>query len=54
MTEALDDLKPNEIYIATGAHNSLVLLVGFATLNAAFFPAVKTRQRTPATRLKKR
>ena len=22
MTEALDDLKPNEIYIATGAHNS--------------------------------
>ena len=24
MTEALDDLKPNEIYIATGAHNSAV------------------------------
>ncbi len=22
MTEALDDLKPNEIYVATGAHNS--------------------------------
>lgn len=22
MTEALDDLKPNEVYIATGAHNS--------------------------------
>ncbi|MFR2020713.1 MAG: RraA family protein, partial [Christensenellales bacterium] len=22
MTEALDDLKPNEVYVATGAHNS--------------------------------